>query len=728
MTSHQTFFATAPKGVVSVLLDELRELGVAELREQPAGVEFKGDLKLAYRICLWSRCAGRVLMPLMQFEAADAEALYAGVQRIDWSQHLVPHATLAVDFTSAGGEIRHTQFGAQKVKDAIVDQFRESCGERPSVDLERPDLRINVHQQRQQVTVSIDLSGDSLHKRGYRQQTVVAPLKENLAAALLLRSGWPAIAARGGCLVDPMCGSGTFLIEAAWIATDRAPALGRDYFGFLNWRGHDKQLWQMLIEEAEGRAIAGQTRLPKISGFDVDQQAVHAARANIEAAGLADDVVVARRDVAALIKPNNCEAGLLIVNPPYGQRLGEVDELRGLYRQFGDRLKQHFVGWQAAVFTGNSDLAKEMGIRAQRLHTFFNGALECRLLRFDIDPQWFTEHRAAQPPRPLERDAWGAGADMFANRLRKNLKQLGTWARKENVACYRLYDADMPEYALAIDIYQGEKLWVHVQEYEAPKTIDPAKAKLRLREAIAVLLDVLAVPLDQVFFKVRRQQKGKAQYEKVADQRDFHVIEEGGHRFWVNFSDFLDTGLFLDHRLTRALIEREARGKRFLNLFAYTGTATVYAAAGGATSTTTVDMSNTYLDWAQRNLTLNGIQGEQHEFIQADCVQWLAQQQKSPWNKRFDLIFLDPPTFSTSKRMEGTFDVQRDHVALIRAAVALLERDGVLIFSNNFRKFSLDTDALSDLDIDDISAKTIPPDFSRNPKIHRCWRIKVRPH
>lgn len=723
MIFNQIFFVTAPKGVVSVLLEELRELGVTELREQPAGVEFKGDLKLAYRICLWSRCAGRVLMPLSQFDAADAEALYAGVQTIDWSEHLNSNSTLAVDFTSTSGEIRHTQYGAQKVKDAIVDQFRERCGERPSVDLERPDLRINVHQQRNQVTVSIDLSGDSLHKRGYRRESVIAPLKENLAAALLLRSGWPEVATMGGCLVDPMCGSGTLLIEAAWIATDRAPGLGRNYFGFLGWLGHDAQLWQQLIAEAQTRADMGRAKLPRIFGFDVDQKSVNATRENIVAAELADDIVVARRDVADIVKPTGCENGLLIVNPPYGQRLGEVEELRGLYRQLGDRLKQQFAGWQAAVFTGNPDLAKEMGIRAQRLHTFFNGALECRLLRFDINAQWFIERRAAQPPRPLEREAWGSGAEMFANRLRKNLKQLGAWAKKENVSCYRLYDADMPEYALAIDVYQGEKLWLHVQEYEAPKTIDPAKAKLRLREAIAVLLDVLAVPLEQVFFKVRRQQKGKAQYEKVADERDFYVIEEGGHRFWVNFSDFLDTGLFLDHRPTRGLIEREAKGKRFLNLFAYTGTVTVYAAAGGAKLTTTVDMSNTYLNWARRNLELNKLEGDQHEFIQADCLQWLEQQRKSPWVKRFDLIFLDPPTFSTSKRMENTFDVQRDHVALVRAAVALLDKEGVLIFSNNFRKFSLDMGALADLKIEDISAKTIPTDFARNPKIHRCWRI-----
>jgi 23S rRNA (guanine2445-N2)-methyltransferase / 23S rRNA (guanine2069-N7)-methyltransferase len=312
---------------------------------------------------------------------------------------------------------------------------------------------------------------------------------------------------------------------------------------------------------------------------------------------------------------------------------------------------------------------------------------------------------------------------MFANRLRKNLKNLGKWARREGIDCFRVYDADLPEYALAIDLYHGEKRWAHVQEYQAPKSVDPEKAMQRLQEALTVLPEVLEIPRGQVFFKVRRRQKGTAQYEKLADAKHFHEVREGNCRLLVNFADYLDTGLFLDHRITRQMIETEAKDKRFLNLFAYTGAATVHAAVGGARTTTTVDMSKTYLEWARRNMALNGLRDKAHQFIQADCTRWLESEAKRA-KLRFDLIFLDPPTFSTSKRMEDKFDVQSDHVALIRNAMALLEEGGLLVFSNNFRRFKLDETALSDLNIEEISTKTLPKDFARNPHIHRCWHIR----
>ncbi len=279
------------------------------------------------------------------------------------------------------------------------------------------------------------------------------------------------------------------------------------------------------------------------------------------------------------------------------------------------------------------------------------------------------------------------GAEMFANRLRKNLKQLGKWAERENICCYRLYDADMPEYALAIDLYQGAARWAHVQEYAAPKSIDPDKASERLKEALSAIPGVLDIPAEQIFLKVRQRQKGSAQYERLAERGEFHEVQEDGLKLLVNFTDYLDTGLFLDHRLTRRMLRELAKDKRFLNLFGYTGTATVHAAVG-ARATTTVDMSRTYLDWARRNLALNGFEGQQHELIQADVLVWLEEEAE----RRYDLIFLDPPTFSTSKRMQDTLDVQRDHVALIRAAARLLSPDGTLIFSTNFRRFRLDRD------------------------------------
>lgn len=317
------------------------------------------------------------------------------------------------------------------------------------------------------------------------------------------------------------------------------------------------------------------------------------------------------------------------------------------------------------------------------------------------------------------------GANMLANRLRKNLKHLGRWRKRGQIHCYRLYDADLPEYALAIDVYEDAnneaRPWIHVQEYEAPKKMDISVTRERLRIALAVIIDVLEIPDKQLFLKVRRQQKGQSQYEKLADSQDFVEVMEGGNRFLVNFKNYLDTGLFLDHRITRGLLHTLAAGKSFLNLFAYTGSATVYAARGGATSSLTVDMSRTYLDWARRNMALNGYEGSAHHYLQTDCIEWLDQIEKK---HRFDLIFLDPPSFSTSKRMHATFDVQRDHVRLLQKTCRLLNPDGILIFSNNRRKFKLDQAALPELQIENISRATLPKDFERNPKIHHCWKIQ----
>ena len=731
MTITTRFFATAPLGIELLLAQELRELGIPEVAEARAGVSFGGGLSAAYTACLWSRLANRVLMPIAQFPAATGEELYGGVRLVDWGLHMEPESTLAVDFAASRSAITHTLFGAQKVKDAIVDHFRNESGTRPSVDLARPDLRVNVYLDRDQATLSIDLSGDSLHKRGYRLEGGKAPLKENLAAAILLRAGWPAVAAAGGQLIDPMCGSGTLPIEAALMAADFAPGLLRSWFGFLGWRGHDANLWLERLAEADRRSEVGLKRLPLIVGYDVDRRAVHTALGNVDRAGLRGLVHIERKSVEE-VRPRQ-ESGLLVVNPPYGERLGDEQTLVPLYMALGETMREHFKGWRANVFTGNPELAFKVGIRASKQYALYNGALECKLFNFEVaDGRFFTPHEG-EPPTEAERhrrqlfrkarsvDLASGGAEMFANRLRKNLKNLGRWARQSETSCYRLYDADLPEYAVAVDLYQGEKLWVHVQEYEAPMTVDPVKAETRLIETLAGIPAVLEIPPEQVFLKVRRRQKGSAQYEKQSETGHFHTVEEGGLSFQVNFEDYLDTGLFLDHRLTRALIRERAKGRSFLNLFAYTGTATVYAASGGASSTTTVDMSRTYLDWAARNLALNGFRGDRHELIQADCIEWLQDAMESNW--RYDLIFLDPPTFSTSKRMKYTLDIQRDHVDLIRDCLELLTSDGVLVFSTNHRKFRLDNAALADCKVEDITRQTLPKDFERNPRIHYGWLI-----
>ncbi len=724
MSSSLSLFATTPKGIESLLAAELRRLGATSVRETRAGVAFAGDLGVAYRACLWSRLANRILLPVARFAAASPEELYAGVQSIAWDQHLSVDTSLAIDFSVAQSRITHSRYGALKAKDAIVDQFRDRCGRRPDVQRERPAVRINIYLYKDEATVSIDLSGDSLHRRGYRSDTTSAPMKENLAAAVLLRAGWPEIAKSSGPLVDPLCGSGTLLIEAALMAADIAPGLQRDYFGFLGWLGHDATLWQTLTGEAEARRDFGLTQLPTIIGYDASRQAVRAAHDNIAQAGLSAHIHVERRELGDCTPPTTQPGtpGLVVTNPPYGERLGDIAELQYFYAHLGEQLKTHFSNWHAAVLTGNPDLGKRMGLRARKLYSLYNGALECKLLCFDVTPQWFVSPRNAASPA-INDAPLTAGAEMFANRLRKNLKHLSKWVKREEIDCYRLYDADMPEYAVAVDLYQGEQRWVHVQEYQAPKGIDPAKAQARLQEALSAIPRVLEIPDAQVFFKVRRRQKGSAQYEKLAAEKQFHEINESGLRFLVNFTDYLDTGLFLDHRPTRAMVRHLAAGKHFLNLFAYTGTATVYAAAGGAATTTSVDMSRTYLDWARNNLALNGYSDAHHQCIQADCLEWIKEAARN--KKRYGLIFLDPPSFSNSARMDTTFDVQRDHVALLTATVRLLAPRGILVFSNNLRSFKLDTTALPELNIEDISRATIPEDFARNPRIHNCWKITV---
>lgn len=736
-------FATTPKAMETLLAEELQALGIKQVKPTLAGVAFEGDLETAYRACLWSRTANRILLVLSSFEVKTQDDLYYGVKRINWFEHLQPEGSFAVSFSAKNSPvINNTHFGALKVKDAIVDQMRAKFQKRPSINTEQPDIRISVYLQGTMAQLSLDLSGESLHRRGYRDINIKAPIKENLAAAMLLRSGWPEIARQHGSLIDPMCGSGTLLLEGAMIAADYAPGLLRDYFGFVGWKKHDAECWQKLRMEAEQRRTAGLEKLPVIVGFDQNRHTINAALTHIANAGLQHKIHVERRDIGDARPAESWKPGLVICNPPYGERLGDEQETAELYKRFGDTLKAHFTGWKAAMIISNPELGFRLGIRSQKPITLFNGALECKLLRFTVEESAFftpkaktQEERLSQITEASKKQLAGASADLstdrdvelgaasFANRLKKNLKKLSRWARQNKISCYRVYDADLPEYAVAVDIYQGEQTWVNVQEYEPPKTIDQRKADQRLAGVLIEIPHVLQISPDQVFLKIRRKQKSTDQYEKHGDSGVFHVVEEGGCKLLANFEDYLDTGLFLDHRPIRLMIQRQARGKRFLNLFAYTGSATVHAAVGGARSTTTVDMSNTYLNWAKKNMQLNNIQGE-HEFIQADCLDWLAAEARQPYSRQYDLIFLDPPTFSNSKRMDGVFDVQNDHVSLIKNAASLLAPDGILYFSTNFRRFKLDNSALSGLIVEDITADTISEDFARNPKIHYCWKIR----
>ncbi|BBL72277.1 bifunctional 23S rRNA (guanine(2069)-N(7))-methyltransferase RlmK/23S rRNA (guanine(2445)-N(2))-methyltransferase RlmL [Methylogaea oryzae] len=728
-------YASCPSALEGLLEKELRSFGASECRVDHRGVWFKGGQEVAYRACLWSRLASRVVVLIADIPAQNEAELYNGVLDTAWEQHMDVAGTFAVDLSGSSAGLNHSRFAALRVKDAIADRFRRQGGLRPSVDTERPDVMVSAHLHKGRAWLGIDLAGAGLHRRGYREDGGAAPLKENVAAAVLMWAGWPQVAADGGAFVDPMCGSGTLVIEAALMAADIAPGLLRDYFGLLGWRRHDVALWARLRTEAEERRRAGLERMPGIYGYDQERRAVAAASANVQRAGVAKYVHIERRAMADSRRQG--DYGLVALNPPYGERLGAEDDLAALYEQLGAVMRGQFEGWRGAVMTGDAELGFRLGIRSEKPRTLFNGPIECRLLTFAIAPERYFTPRDAASDTPARRavadalrrarqrrESGSTAAEGFANRLRKNLKHLGRWARQSDILCYRVYDADLPEYAVAVDLYQGEDTrWAHVQEYAAPKDIDPAKADERLGDALAAVSEVLEIPADRLYLKVRQKQKGAEQYDKLADSGRFHEVREGPCRLWVNFEDYLDTGLFLDHRITRHMLGELAGGKRFLNLFCYTGSATVHAALGGAIHTTSVDMSRTYLDWAGRNLALNGLVGYQHELVQADCLAWLDQAARAG-GAGYDLIFVDPPTFSNSKRMEGVFDVQRDHGVLIDGAMRLLTPGGLLVFSTNRRKFLLDERLSDQYRVEDITRQTIPMDFQRNPRIHVCWKIR----
>ena len=713
-------FATTARGFEELLKSELTELGAQDAKVAQGGVHYWADDETLYRTLLWSRLSSRILLPIVQAKVFSDLDLYSAVVGVNWLDYFDEKVHFFVDFNGTNQEIRHTQFGAMRVKDGIVDYFERHGRARPNVDKEQPDIRIHAYLNRDDVVLSLDLSGDALHMRGYREDTGKAPLRETLAAAIVLRSGWR----KGTPLVDPMCGSGTLLIEAAQMEAQIAPQLYRLHWGFDFWQGHNQVAWEKVKEEALALAEAEKQRenLPYFYGFDLDHRVLQKAKQNAKNAGVAHLMQWQQGDVATIKNPSPNVAGTVICNPPYGERLGTTPALIALYSVFGQRLKQQFAGWNASIFSGEPSLLDCLRLRSHRQFKAKNGPLDCVQKNYQIAER--AEQSAVENTVEFDRTS-SISSDVamdFANRLQKNIKKIEKWAKQQGLDAYRLYDADLPEYNLAVDRYADH---IVMQEYAAPKNIDENKARQRLLDAVNATLIVTGIETNKLILKVRQKQKGTNQYEKLANKGEYFYVNEYGAKLWVNLTDYLDTGLFLDHRLTRKMLGEMAQGKDFLNLFAYTGSATVHAALGKAKSTTTVDMSNTYLNWAEQNLLLNDIEGKQHKLIQADCLQWLEK-----CDRQFDLIFVDPPTFSNSKRMEDSWDVQRDYIKLMTNLKRILRPNGTIVFSNNKRGFKMDFAKLEELGLSavEISHKTLPLDFERNKQIHNCWLVQAEAH
>ncbi|MEM6775333.1 MAG: bifunctional 23S rRNA (guanine(2069)-N(7))-methyltransferase RlmK/23S rRNA (guanine(2445)-N(2))-methyltransferase RlmL [Pseudomonadota bacterium] len=719
------WLATCPRGVSNLLAQEVRDAGGERVEELAQGVAFHGSRASMYRLCLWSRVASRVLLSVGEGAAGNADELYATLLEMPWESLLAAKVSFSVAFSGSNAELRNTRFGAQRCKDAVLDRFRARGLRPPDVRPGTADVGISVRLRERQVDVAVDMAGESLHRRGYRRGTGVAPLKENLAAAMLLRAGWPALASEGAALIDPLCGSATLLVEGALMALDRAPALERERFGFMGWHGHEAVQWEALRAEARARAERGaRGDVPEIRGYDADPRVIRRAQENIAAAGLSRVVRVSVKALNEVSRPTHrpMARGLLICNPPYGKRIGEAPNLPLLYRRLGKLMHDEFSGWEAAILAPEPDFARATGLRSHRNHRLYNGRIPVGLYRFTLinnrlaDPAPAPTAAAAPEQAPALVKEEEAGAEMLANRLRKNRQRLSRWLKRSGTSCYRLYDADLPEYAVAIDVYNG---WLHVAEYRAPPQVPQDKAALRLNTVRAVLPETLGVPASQVVYKRRERQRGSQQYGRRDERGELLTVSEGRARLLVNLHDYLDTGLFLDHRPLRLRIAEEAHGKRFLNLFCYTGTATVHAALGGARESLSIDLSNTYLRWLEKNLNLNGLSPQRHETFRGDVLAWLKDSER-----QFDLLLLDPPSFSNSSGLDSDFDVQRDHAALIKASMGRLAGDGVLYFSNNRRRFRLDDEVSERFAVEDITRSTLDPDFPRSPPPHRCWRIR----
>jgi 23S rRNA (guanine2445-N2)-methyltransferase / 23S rRNA (guanine2069-N7)-methyltransferase len=705
------FVATCGAGMEQLVAAEILAAGGKNPVSTPGAVAWEGNLESGYRLCLWSRFASRVLLQIGRFEAPDQEALYQGACKIDWDAHFTPRQTFAVFSTLTEAPIGHSKFAALRVKDAIADQFRARAGKRPFVNADAPDIRINLHMHGNQATLALDLSGESLHRRGYRLASVEAPLKETLAAAIVQLAGFTREFPADGVVLDPMCGSGTLLIEAALIFGDSAPGLQRQSFGFSAWNKHDERLWERLVAEALAREEEALTReWPRFIGYDADPRAVGAARENVRAVGLSDRIQISQRQLAALDRP--AATGMLLVNPPYGERLADTENIKYLYRCLGRKIRHELAGWQIGFFAANPDLADSLGITWSDSHRLYNGPIKCKLHRGVAQEKEYPPRPlpALQPPDPDRKE----GLD-FANRLYTNCASLFPWAIREGVDCFRLYDADLPDFNLTVDLYGGQVL---VREYAAAPKVDAAQAEQRFNLAVPVVREILQLPRSALFLNRRiprasKPDKGPAPKDRLLE------VTEGECRFLINLPGDPATGLDLAQRAIRRSIGALALGRTFLNLFGGSGTATVHAMKGSVHTSTLVDPSPAALQRARANFALNGFGGPQHATVEADCLQWLEKSRT-----RFSLILVNPPGAVHDRKNKTAYDPQADHGRLLRLAMQRLARQGQLLFLATSRKFSLDPSLAQEFVVREITAQVQAEDFRQGRRPLLCWELR----
>ncbi|WAI18483.1 MAG: bifunctional 23S rRNA (guanine(2069)-N(7))-methyltransferase RlmK/23S rRNA (guanine(2445)-N(2))-methyltransferase RlmL [Buchnera aphidicola (Acyrthosiphon caraganae)] len=694
-------FASTNFGTEKLLEQELLSLGAENVNIIKGGVYYESNDLLLYKSLMWSRIASRIYLSIKKFTINNSDDLYHNVYNIDWTEIFHLQKTFLVNFKGTNNIIRNSLFGALITKDAIVDQFQKKYSSRPNVNLINPDIRIKLSLLNDNVLhIMLDLSGESLNKRGYRQFCNTTPIKENLGAAIVLSSGWN----NNIPMIDPMCGSGTLLIEAAMISSDRAPGLKRLKWGFQSWKKYNKNIWFNTVKEAEERFKIGIKKCFKnyFIGYDYNPEIIKKAKINASKAGISKIIQFSIQNLNDLNNVYNKEKiGIILSNPPYGERYQTESQLTGVYIQLGVASKKYFKNWKLSIFSSSIFLLNFLQMQSYEEHIFKNGALNCIQKNFLI----FLKKSNVKK-------------NEFKDRLNKNFKKLKKWANVEKLQSFRVYNADLPNYNIIVDIYHT---WIVIQEYKAPKLIDNNKSFRRLCHAIYYTKEILSVSINQIILKTRQQNKKKTQYKKLFDSNNFIVIKEYHAKFLVNLTDYLDTGLFSDKRLVRKLLGIMAKGRDFLNLFSYTGTASVYAGLGQANSTTSVDISNTYIKWSMRNMSLNNLTGPQHSFIQSDCLSWIKKT-----NQKFDLIFINPPTFSNSKKMQRFFDLKKDYIHIIMNLKRILHDNGSVIFSSSTRNFEINFDYIKKMKlyVKKITKKVQSKDHLKNANVYHSWLIK----
>jgi 23S rRNA (guanine2445-N2)-methyltransferase / 23S rRNA (guanine2069-N7)-methyltransferase len=725
--------ATSAFGIESIVRYELAQLDYSAEIIGPGRIQFDGNAEAICRANLWLRTADRVLILIGRFPAPDFDALFDTTKSLPWEEWIPADGEFPVRGRSLKSKLTSVPAVQRAVKRAVVDRLKHAhrVAELPESG---PSYQIEVALLNDEATLTVDTTGPSLHKRGYRQRGGLAPLKETLAAALVQLSFW----APDRPLIDPFCGIGTIPIEAALLGRNMAPGLRRT-FSSESWPQIDSAVWCQLREEARSVRKDG---LPlRIIGTDADFRAMSAARFHAEQAHVADDIHFQEKWFDQLSSKR--EYGCVITNPPYGQRMGDQSDVETLHRSIPEVLRA-LPTWSHFILTAQPNFERLTQKPADRRRKLYNGRIECTYYQFHgpkpgtarspkalATAQSREELVASETDSPVAealihevRQAFGGitakareQAELFRSRLRKRARHFRRWPTKQDIYCYRLYERDIPEIPLVVDRYEDH---LHLTEYDRPHDRDLGQHADWLDLMRQVAAETLEVDSEKVFLKKKHRQRGNLQHEKAAREEYQIAVREGGLRFWVNLSDYVDTGLFLDHRITRSMVREAADGKDVLNLFAYTGAFSVYAASGGAKSVTSVDWSSTYLDWARRNFELNGFSGAQYRFTRSDARGYLAQLRSQD---RFDLAIVDPPTFSNSKRTDLDWEVQRDHVALLTTVLDHLKDRGCIYFSTNFRRFKLAAEALTAGSIHEISRQTIPDDF-RNRRIHRCWLIE----